>query len=47
MGHVLEITIGLDFEINADKCIKLLFFTENDLYKSFGLILILLRLLAK
>ena len=40
MGHVLEIIIGLDFEINADKCIILLFLTENHLYESHGLILI-------
>ena len=40
MGHVLEITVGLDFEINADKCIKLLFLTENHLHESYGLILI-------
>ena len=40
MGHVLEITIGLDLEINADKCIKFLFLTENHLYESYRLILI-------
>ena len=40
MGHVLEIINVLALEINADKCINMLFLTENHLYESYRLILI-------
>ena len=43
MGHNFKIKNVLDLEINTDKCIKLLFLTENHLYESFGLILIHLK----
>lgn len=35
----MKILIVLKLEINADECMKLLFSTKNDVYKSFGLIL--------
>ena len=40
MGHVLEILNVSALEINADKCINMLFLTENNLYESYRLILI-------
>ena len=40
MGHVLEIINVLAVELNADKCIHMLFLTENHLYESYRLILI-------
>ena len=40
MGHVLQNIIVLVLEINADKCINMLFLTENHLYESYRLILI-------
>ena len=47
MGHVLEIINFLALEINADKCINMLFLTENHLYESYRLILIHLKFLDK
>ena len=40
MGHVLQKINVLVLEINADKCINMLFLTENHLYESYRLILI-------
>ena len=47
MGHVLEIIKVLAVEINTDKCINMLFLTENHLYESYRLILIHLKILDK
>ena len=40
MEHVLQKINVLVLEINADKCINMLFLTENHLYESYRLILI-------
>ena len=45
VGHVLEVINLLALEINADKCINMLFLTENNLYESYRLILIHLNFL--